>query len=245
MDAVATMGSVGGATSRAVARNGYQLPVSHSAAKADTNHLSLRSEHDAASPYLQTFKLASDDQGGGQRQPRSTRPSQLELRVIEDTTLSDVALSPQPPVKLPRSPPTAAPLDPPASQRTVPALSNKGSLRAAASAGIFARSGAAATTAPAEWHQAGEVILAVSSPRTPVSPPPGHILSGGSLRPPNGTGGGRKGAANEFDESWRLHRKVRVHARLILAGWGGGRGGCTKISNVNSKGAGCQRKRTT
>ncbi len=209
--AIATVGSVDGATSRAVARYGNQHPVFRRAAAADPTGLSLPSHQDVPSPYQQT--LTTNGQGGRQLQPISTRPSLSVLNGVDVAALSDVALSPQlqqQPVNIQGSPSVAvlAPHDFPAFQHTVPALSNKGSLRAAASVGMFARRGAAATTAPAEWQQTGEVILAVSSPRTPVSPPPGHILPGGSVRSPNCTGNGRKGATSGFEESLGFHHKV-------------------------------------
>jgi hypothetical protein len=93
-------------------------------------------------------------------------------------------------------------------QLTVPALSSMGG--AAASGGGFARGGTAATTAPAAWQQTGEVILAVSSPRTPVSPPPAHLLSGSTTKTTNGTGSYRRGETGGFDDGRGLRRKVKI-----------------------------------
>jgi hypothetical protein len=231
--AVATVGSVDGATSRAVARYGNQHPVFRRAAAADPTGLSLPSDQNVPSPYLQTFP--TNGQGDRQLQPISTRPSLSALNVVDDAALSDVtvALSPQLqqwPVNIQGSPSVAAlaPHDLPAFQHTVPALSNKGSLRAAASVSMFARKGPAATTAPAAWQQTGEVILAVSSPRTPVSQPPRHMLSGGSVRPPNGTVSGRKGATSGFEDSLEFHRKVRGSCSTEFC-WGRGSGGHQEV----------------
>ena len=212
-------------TSRNSARYSGMHCVSTRAAGTDPSPATryFPSEYDVASPYLQTLQDGTQNGHINQVQiSASIQQAQLIASVEKKSEQSArrksaIAISQLSPVMIPCSP---ALHESPTPQRTVPALSNMGGTAAssnmggtAASAGLLPRtprSCTAATTAPAAWLQSGEVILAISSPRTPVSPPPAHLVSGSYAKAVNGAGSYSKGEAPGLEVGWGLHRKVRL-----------------------------------